>query len=201
MSKLENLADKKPEIQKVLDVLVELSTEHDGCCWEMGDIYNRIQEKFRRAGPAGLTDKDLETETASLKTQSAKDSSICYRIGTKYNELCQLLGQDEAEVLKEDHPRLIFSELAPFGKVAERFTEEHSVAYGMEKMVHLIEYAELNRLTLDGDPGQTEVSLLQEDGRWKRIKFRACSADELAHTVIALKAQKGLPVDNDFYDL
>ena len=180
MSKLENLADKKPEIQKVLDVLVELSTEHDGCCWEMGDIYNRIQEKFRRAGPAGLTDKDLETETASLKTQSAKDSSICY---------------------KEDHPRLIFSELAPFGKVAERFTEEHSVAYGMEKMVHLIEYAELNRLTLDGDPGQTEVSLLQEDGRWKRIKFRACSADELAHTVIALKAQKGLPVDNDFYDL
>lgn len=47
-------------------------------------------------------------------------------MGTKYNELCQLLGQDQAEVLGEDHPRLIFSELAPLGRVANRFSEDLS---------------------------------------------------------------------------
>ena len=117
MTRLENLAKEKPEIRKLLDALVELSTEHNGCCWEIGDLYNRIQEKFRRSGPAGLTDKDLETETSCLKAQSTKDSSICYRMGTKYNELCQLLSQDQAEVLGTSRSGLVQPNVAAAKRV------------------------------------------------------------------------------------
>ena len=55
---------KEPEIQKVLDGLIELFTEHNGCCYEVGALHNRIQE-FQKAGAEGLDESDLEAETRS----------------------------------------------------------------------------------------------------------------------------------------
>lgn len=204
MSKKEEelMAKQTPETRKVLDALIELFKEHNGCCWEMGTLYKRIQDKFKRAGPNGLRESDLEVEITSLKSESSKNSSICYRMGLRYNELRQLLGQEEAEALIEDHPRLSGVDLPQYGRVAERFSQPHTVAYGIEKMVELAEYAELNRMTFgEADPGASEISLLNEEGRWKKVAFRDCSADELGQTVIAIKAQRGIPVDNEFDDL
>ncbi len=64
MSKAEQMANEKPEIQKVLHGLIELFTEHNGCCYEMGALHNRIQE-FQKAGAEGLDESDLEAETRS----------------------------------------------------------------------------------------------------------------------------------------
>ncbi len=197
MSKAEQIANENPEIRKVLDVLVQLFTEHNGCCYEMGTLYNRIQ-KFQHAGAEGLNESDLEAETRSLKRLASKESSICYRMGLKYNELRQLLGQEEAEALIENDPKLSFTKVVLYGKVAERFSEPHTVAYGIEKMVQLAEYAELNGMTLgEVDPGASEISVIQEGGRWKRCAFRDCPVDELKQTVVAIKAQRGIPVGKD----
>ena len=68
-------------------------------------------------------------------------------------------------------------------------------------MVQLVEYAKLNGMTFgDADPGASEISLLQQSGGWKKCAFRDCSADELKQTVIAIKVQRGIPVEKDFDD-
>ncbi len=195
MSRKKGIAKKKPEIRKVLDGLMGLFTEHNGCCLELGTLFNRIQERFEQAGGGEL----LEAETRSLKGLAAKESSICYRMGRKYNELSQLLGREAAEALIEDDPRLSFTDVILYGKVAEQFSELQIVGQGIHKMVQLVEYAALNRMTLgEADPGATQISLLQNDGRWKSCRLRDCSVDELGQTVIAIKAQRGIPVDDPF---
>jgi hypothetical protein len=200
MSKAEQMAKEKPEIQKVLDGLIELFTEHNRGCYEMGTLYNRIQE-FQKAGAEGLDESDLEAETRSLKGLASKESSICYRMGLKYNELRHFLGQEDAEALIEDDPRLSFTDVILYGKVAERFSEPHTVAYGIEKMVELAEYAELNGITFEkADPGACEISVIQEGGRWKRCTFRDCRVDELKQTVVAIKVQRGIPIEKDLGD-
>ncbi len=201
MSQAEQIANEKPEVRKVLDVLVQLFTEHNACCYEMGTLYKRIQTKLQRAGAEELRESDLEAETTALKGQASRDSSICYRMGLKYNELRQLLGQEDAEALIEDDPSLSFADVALFGKVADRFSEPHTVNHGIEKMVQLAEYAELNDMTFgEADPGASEISVIQEGGRWKRCAFRDCPVDELKQTVVAIKAQLGIPVENDLDD-
>jgi len=202
LTKLEQLANEKSEVRRVLNVLLGLYTDHNGCLWQIGTLYNRIQKKFRAAGPAGLNVKDFESETTSLKAQATRNSVLCYEIGIEYNKLRQLIGQNATEVLKEKYQMLNLDSLAPYGKVVALFTKEQAVRYGMEKMAQLVEYAELNRITLSNDdPGGTEISLIQEGGGWVKSKFGACSADDMMHTVIALKVQRGLPVDNGFYQI
>jgi hypothetical protein len=121
-------------------------------------------------------------------------------MGLKYNELRALLGQEQAEALIEDDPSLSFTKVVAYGEVCERFSEPHTIAYGIQKMVLLVEYADLNGITFgDADPGASEISLIHE-GRWKRCTVRKCSVDELQQTVIAIKAQRGIPVEKDFDD-
>jgi len=197
------MAKENPEIRKVLDALVGIFMEHNLCCYEIGTLFNRIRE-LPQAGHEGLSKSDREAKTRALNEQMSKESSICYRMGLKYDELRRLLGQQEAEALIENDPKLSFTDVVLYGKVAERFSESQVVAHGIHKMVPLVEYAELNGMTLaDADPGASEISLLQNDGRWKRRKFRDCSADELGQTVIAIKAQRGILVDDtlDSFDL
>ena len=68
-------------------------------------------------------------------------------------------------------------------------------------MVQLAEYAELNGLTFGkADPGTSEISVIQEGGRWKRYTFRDCPVDELKQTVVAIKAQRGIPIEKDLDD-
>ena len=202
MTKLEQLANEKLEVRSVLNALLGLYSEHNGCLWQIGTLYSRIQKKFRAAGPAGLNVKDFESETTSLKAQATRNSMVCYQIGIEYNKLRQLIGQNAAEVLDEKYQMLTLGELAPYGKVAALFSEEQGVRYGMEKMAQLVEYAELNRITLgNADPGGIEISLIQESGGWIKSKFGECSADDMMHTVITLKVQRGLPVDNGFYQI
>jgi hypothetical protein len=82
-------------------------------------------------------------------------------MGLKYNELRQLLGSEEAEALIEEDPRLSVTDVVLYGKVAERFSEPHAVAYGIYKMVQLVDYAELTGMTLgDADPGASQISLI-----------------------------------------
>jgi hypothetical protein len=192
MSKAEQMANENPEIQRVLEGLIELFTEHNRCCYQMGTLYNRIQ-KFQGGA--------VEELNESLQRLASRESSICYRMGLKYNELRQLLGQEKAEALIENDPKLSFTGVVLYGKVAERFSEPDTIAYGIEKIVQLLEYAELNGITLGKtDPGATEISILQEEGRWKRYAFRDCAVDELKQTVVAIKAQRGIPVEKDFDD-
>jgi len=202
LTKLEQLANEKREVRWVLDILLGLYTDHNGCLWHIGTLYNRIQKKFRAAGPAGLNVKDFESETASLKAHATRNSTLCYQIGIKYNELRQLIGQNATEVLAEKYQMLALGDLAPYGKVAATFSEEQVLKYGVEKMVQLVEYAELNRITLsNADPGGIEISLIHGSGGWTKSTFRACSADDMMHTVVALKTQRGLPVDNGFFQI
>jgi len=202
LTKLEQLANEKREVRWVLDILLGLYTDHNGCLWHIGTLYNRIQKKFRAAGPAGLNVKDFESETTSLKAHATRNSTLCYQIGIKYNELRQLIGQNATEVLAEKYQMLALGDLAPYGKVAATFSEEQVFKYGVEKMVQLVEYAELNRITLsNADPGGIEISLIHENGGWTKSTFRACSADDMMHTVVALKTQRGLPVDNGFFQV
>lgn len=198
MSKAKELAKKKPEIRKVVTALIDISSEHNVCCLDLGRLFSQIDKRFKQAAAAGVTNVDLETdETRSLKSLASKESSICYRMGLKYNELRGILGREDTEALIADEPMLECSEAALFGKVAEQFSEAQAVANGIHKMVQLVEYAELNGMTLgDTDPGATEISLLQNDGRWKRRKLRDCRIEDLEQTVIALKTQRGIPVDD-----
>jgi len=199
MTKAKEMAKKRPEIRKVLDALMDLVGEHNVCCLDIGKLFNRIQERFQQSAGAVLTDADLEAETRSLKGLASKESSICYRMGVKYNELRRLLGNEDAEGLIADEPRLEFTEVGLHGRVAEQFSEAQTVANGIHKMVQLVQYADLNGMTLgDADPGGIQISLLQNDGRWKSRKFRDCCADELGQTVIVIKAQRGIPVDDPF---
>lgn len=201
MSKAREMAKKKPEMRKVLDALLDLVGEHNVCCLDMGKLFNRVQERFQQSGGAGLTDADLEPETRLLKGVASKESSICHRIGVKYNELRGIIGREDAEALIADDPRLELSEAVLYGRVAEQFNEAQTIANGIHKMVQLVQYADLNRMTLaDADPGAIQISLLQSDGRWKSRKLRDCSADELGQTVIAIKAQRGIPVDDPWDD-
>src|ERR1700694_4202585 len=130
MSKAEQIAKEKPEIRKVLDALMELFTEHNGCCYEIGTLFNQMREKNRSAGAERLSESGLEAKTRSLASLLARESSICYRMGLKYNELRQLLGSEEAEALIEEDPRLSFTDVVLYGKVVERFSEPHTVTYG-----------------------------------------------------------------------
>jgi hypothetical protein len=201
MSKAEQMAKEKPEIREVLDALMELFTEHNGCCYEIGTLFNQIREKNQPAGAERLSESGLEAKTRSLKSQLVRESSICYRMGLNYNELRQLLGSEEAEALIEEDPKLSFTDVVLYGKVAERFSQPHAVAYGIHKMVQLVDYGELTGMTFgDADPGASQISLIQEGGRWKKCAFRNCSADELEQTVVAIKAQRGIPIEKDFDD-
>jgi hypothetical protein len=122
-------------------------------------------------------------------------------MGLKYNELSQLLGREQTEALIEEDPRLSGTEIVLFGKIAACFMEAHTLAHGIHKMVEFVKYAELNGMTLgNADPGATEISVIQEGGRWKKRAFRDCSTDELAETVLALKLQRGIPVEDDLFD-
>lgn len=193
------MARQKPVGRGIVDSLLDLAGEHNCCCLEMGKLFNQIQKRFQEAGEKGLTDSDLEQETKSLTALTSQESSICYRMGLKYNELRGLLGPQDAQVLLDKRPLLSNGEIVLYGKVAENFTEAQTVAYGIHKLVSLVEYAELNHMTVRGlDPGTSEVSLLHSDGKWKKCKFRDCSADELGQTVIAIKAQRGIPIEDTF---
>ena len=111
MTKLEQLANEKLEVRSVLNALLGLYSEHNGCLWQIGTLYSRIQKKFRAAGPAGLNVKDFESETTSLKAQATRNSMVCYQIGIEYNKLRQLIGQNAAEVLDEKYQMLTLGEL------------------------------------------------------------------------------------------
>lgn len=199
MSRLEQLAKEKPEIRRLLDDLIKLYTEHTGCCWEIGMIFKRIRDKLVDAEPTGLTEKQLEPEASSLKAETTRNSTVCYAIGVKYNELLRLVGENNTEVLKDEYQRVTFGDVAVYGNVAERFNEEQTIKYGMEKMARLVEYADLNRIFLrDANLETLEISLIQEHGGWKKSRFRTCSVADLTRTVVALKAQRGIPVENTF---
>jgi hypothetical protein len=198
ISKAQQLAKQRPEVGKMLDVLTALVKEHDVCCWRIGNLFNQVQDKFQNAEGKELSDRDLEIEATSMQNQMLRESSLCHQIGLKYNELHQLIGRKIAEQLIEEHPRISGTDVVLYGKVAERFNESQTVTYGIHKIGGLVKYAELNGITLgNGDPGASEISLLQGDGRWKKCAFRDCSADDLQQTVLAIKVQKGIPLDDE----
>jgi len=70
--------------------------------------------------------------------------------------------------------------LYAYANVASRFTKKDVAAWGMTKLSYLYNYdREVVGRPIEGDPGDREVDLLQEDGSTKTKKLRDCTTREM----------------------
>ncbi len=195
-------ARESPDVRRLVGALVEHYRELNSCRWHMGKLFIQVQEKFARAGGRPLTDADLENETRLGRELAERESALGHRIGAVYNDLRRRLGEDEDAIERflQTKPPVSPAEARTFGRIAERFSEAQTVTHRLSPLVDLVDYAALNGLTLDADPGELEVSLLQPDGRWMKRRFAGCDVEQLHQTVVALKVQRGIPVEEDGVD-
>ncbi len=70
--------------------------------------------------------------------------------------------------------------LYDYAHVASRFTKKDVAAWGMTKLRHLYVYdRQVLGRPVEGDPGEREVELVQEDGSRQTKKFRDCTTRDM----------------------
>ncbi len=70
-----------------------------------------------------------------------------------------------------------------YANVAGRFTKKDVAAWGMTKLGYLYSYdRQVVGRPVEGDPGEREVALVQEDGSTQTKKFRDCTARDFVRS-------------------